>query len=137
MTIQDEPLTLDGFRRLIEGKRQIALSMIDDADFRREAWVACGFAAECALKARILQLRGYNCWPVLQAGGLHTHSIRRLIELAEIDLRSLPRELQVSFRVTMDWSRGHDYNPSVPPEPVVRDMYEAVFGGNGVVQWLL
>ena len=111
--------------------------MVDDTKHCREAWQNAGLAVELALKAVIMRRRRYNAWPSREAAReLYTHCLRSLAREADIDLMAVPPRIRVSFRVALDWRRGHDYVARPMPRPVARDMVNAAFGEEGVVEWL-
>jgi len=133
----EEILTIDGFLRLARSKRVVALKMVEDRDCCAEAWKASGFAVELLLKAVIMKRQGFNQWPSREhRPDLHQHNLRQLCRLAEIDLATLPGPLRLAFRMALDWNREHDYVSKRMRRKVARSMVDAVFGEQGVAQWL-
>lgn len=133
----EETLTLDGLWRRCNAKRAVAQAMVENRNHCREAWVASGAAVEFALKAVIFRREKFNAWPSkAHRPELHTHDLRKLFDLAGIDLKAAPREVRPAIRVVLDWDRNHDYNAAPMPRMVARGMVEAAFGPSGLVEWL-
>jgi hypothetical protein len=133
----DDALTADGWWRRCEAKRVVAGRMVDDRKHCREAWIAAGFAVEFALKASICKRERFNAWPSRDSRpDLHQHDLKKLFEIAGIDLRAAPADTQAAIRQVLDWNRKHDYDAKPMPRKVARSMFEAAFGGSGVVIWL-
>jgi site-specific recombinase len=95
----------------------------------------CGEAAEFLLKAFVMRTRRLNSWPERDPE-LHTHDIRKLIVICGISSRRLTPAQVAAFAKAMEWNRFHDYNPSVFPQKDAKDIFEAVFGKEGVSQWI-
>jgi hypothetical protein len=101
-----------------------------------QAYAHVGSAAECALKAYIMWRERLNSWP--ERGSrpeLYTHDLRRLVDIAGIELRTTD-PVSPSWAVVFQWDRGQGYDPSPMPRKVARSMIEAAFGVNGVVTWI-
>ena len=137
MAESNEALTADDLSQLAESKRAVATAMVDDRRFCAEAWKAAGFAVELELKALIIRRRRWNAWPSKQSHPeLHTHDLKRLFEETGVSRSSVPPDLRGSLKVAFDWDREHDYKPGRMPRSVARQMVEAVFGKEGVCEWL-
>jgi HEPN domain-containing protein len=109
-----------------------------DHGLYRECWGNSGMVAEFYLKAYIFKKERFNSWPSSATRpDLHTHSIRKLIELAEIDLDILYASTAACFIKACEWERRHDYEGQPFPKLQAEDMYNAVFGNGGVAQWLI
>lgn len=123
--------------RRIEGKRLVALHMKEDRRNAVEAWDACGTSVEFALKAVILKRERWNRWPdKADRPDLYTHDLRRVMALAKIGPIDVPRSLKFEVSTALSWKRESAYRGSVLPRRQAREMYEAVFGPNGVIEWL-
>jgi len=133
----DDDLTAEGFWRRVAAKRAVAAALIDDKAYCVEAYIAAGFAVECALKAIIMRRNRWNAWPSARsAPGLHTHKLRDLFGEAGIDLATAPVALRAKLRQVLDWTRGHDYYAKRMPRAIAASMSAAVFDDEGVIEWL-
>lgn len=134
---EEDILTEDGLWRRVEDKREVAFAMRGKPRHCREAWMASGFAVEFALKAYIMRVRRLNAWPDRSENpDLYVHNLRRLVAHAGLVLSELPLEMQMPFRVVLDWERNHDYNARYMAPEVANDIVEAAFGDGGVIAWL-
>lgn len=134
---EEDVLTADGFMQRVANKRAVAEAMVESRGHCREAWLAAGFAAEFALKAMIMRQEGFNAWPsAAHRPDLHVHTLRSLCEKAGIDLKALKGATRVAFRVALDWNRAHDYSVKPMSRQSARAMVEAIFGPEGVIQWI-
>ena len=105
----DLPLSADAFLRMAEGKRAVALAMVDDRQACREAWLAAGYAIEFTLKALIIKRERLNAWPGKDLRPeLYTHDLRSLLGAAAIDPKSAPLALRGALRTVLDWDRAHE-----------------------------
>src|SRR5262245_53246827 len=103
------------------------------------AWLAAGFSVECALKAAIMSKERMNRWPDRQtAPDLWTHDLRDLFKRLGIDPMGIDPKSAIapSLKMVLDWRREHGYSVGKVPNKMSRDMCNAAFGSNGVVEWL-
>lgn len=111
--------------------------MVAHKEFAAEAWRDAGFAVELAVKRLILHRERLNAWPSKEGRpDLYTHSLRKLVEIAGLDIREAPTAIQASWLVVLSWDRLHDYSAETMPPRVARDMFDAAFGPQGVIQWM-
>lgn len=130
-------MTVDGWWTRVEGKRAVALKLVDDRVHCREAWQAAGSGVEFALKAVIMRQERLNRWPDRdERPELHTHDLYVLFRVAGIDPARLQGPLRVAARVVLQWRREHDYVVGAMERREARSMVDAAFGREGVVQWL-
>lgn len=131
------PLSIEDWLKRVEDKKAAAGLLIGDKRHARECWLACGAAAEFLAKAYIMKVKGLNGWPD-RAGNedLYDHRIRNLLKIAGLDFRSLTIVEQASFAKAMNYRREHDYEVTKFPWKEAKEMYAAVFGPDGVEQWL-
>ncbi|MBO0906314.1 hypothetical protein [Jiella sonneratiae] len=129
--------TPEDWWRRVEDKRAVAARFKDDRKHAGEAWHASGSAVEFALKACILRREGWNRWPDRShRPDLYVHDLGRLFAIAQISHEALPAELRASLRMVLSWRREHEYNGDRVPRRVARQMFEAAFGPDGVIEWL-
>jgi HEPN domain-containing protein len=106
-----------------------------------EAYVQCGFAVECALKARIMTSRRLNRWPDFDAE-LFTHDLPKLLALAGLEADMLAEATAASrvaenWMVAKDWHHRARYLIFMKPRRA-RDMLEATGETTtGLVEWIL
>lgn len=101
-----------------------------------QAYFHVGLATECALKAYIMWSERLNSWPDIGSRReLYTHDLRKLVEIAGIELRTTD-PTGPSWAVVLQWDRGQGYDPSPMPRKVAGSMIEAAFGDDGVVTWI-
>jgi hypothetical protein len=137
MSSPNSEITVDVWWARVEAKRAVALKMVDDRAYCREAWHNAGTAVEFALKAVIMKRERLNRWPDRdERRELHTHDLKDLMRIAGIDPRGLERPLKASLRTVLDWDRNHDYAVGTMERRVARSMVEATFGPDGVITWL-
>jgi hypothetical protein len=101
--------------------------------------LSAGFAIECCLKAAIMKREGLNRWPDKNsAPDLWTHSLRDLFGRLGIDPVKFDHKNPVApaMKMVLDWRRDHGYAVGKVPIRLAKDMCEASFGSNGVVEWL-
>jgi hypothetical protein len=88
-----------------------------------QAYFHVGLATECALKAYIMWRERLNIWPDrVSRPELYIHDLRKLVEIARIELRTRD-PVGPSWATVLQWK-------------VAGSMIEAAFGGNGVVTWI-
>lgn len=134
----ESPLTAEAFLHLVESKRFVAETAVENRLHCGEAWMAAGFAVEFALKAYIMRRERSNAWPSKEARPeLYTHDLRKLFQVAELDLATAPRELRGALRTVLDWDRAHEYTSRRMSRANARSMVKAAFGEEGVVSWLV
>ncbi|MBB5046002.1 hypothetical protein HNR60_000744 [Rhodopseudomonas rhenobacensis] len=98
-----------------------------------------GFAVECCLKAAIMKKERLNRWPDREtAPDLWTHDLRVLFKRLGIDPLSFdPRSpVAPALKMVLDWRREHGYAVGKVPNKLARDICEAAFESNGVIEWL-
>ena len=110
--------------------------LAENREVAAQAYFHVGFAAECALKAYIMWSERLNSWPDKGSRPeLYTHDLRKLVEIAGIELRTRD-PIGPGWAVVLQWDRGQGYDPSPMPRKVARSMIEAAFGDNGAVTWI-
>lgn len=110
--------------------------LAEDRGAAAQAYSHVGFATECALKAYIMWSKGLNSWPDKGSRPeLYTHDLRKLVEIAGIELRTTD-PIGPSWATVLQWDRGQGYDPNPMPRKVARSMIEAAFGEEGVVTWI-
>jgi hypothetical protein len=130
-------ITSAGFVELSNAKRKVAHALVNDRRHCREAWNAAGAAVEFELKALIIRQRRWNAWPSRESHPeLYTHDLRTLFVETGIQPASIPPSMRGALKVAFDWDRSHDYTSGRMPRIVARHMVEAVFGEEGVCEWL-
>lgn len=131
------PVGATDWLRRADDKKQAAASLLPTAPLAREVWELCGKGAEFALKALIMRYERLNEWPERSSRPeLHTHGIRQLIVMAGVDLASLTPKQAASFLKACEWRREHDYEVHAFPHRDAKDMFEATFGPDGVLEWV-
>ncbi len=98
-----------------------------------------GFAIECCLKAAIMKKERLNRWPDREAApDLWTHDLRVLFKRLGIDPMTFDSRSPVapSLKMVLDWRREHGYAVGKVPNKLARDICEAAFESNGVIEWL-
>lgn len=127
----------DDWLRMAEAKREAARLTVDSKLACGEAWMAAGFAVEFSLKAYIMRRFGMNRWPDKQARPeLYVHDIRKLFDIAGVDLSTVPKASRGAVRTILDWDRLHEYAGRKMARSNARSMVEAAFGPEGVIEWL-
>lgn len=112
--------------------------MVESRDHCRKAWNCAGLAVELSLKLVILRNERFNAWPTREMRkDLHTHDLRRLMELAGIKTADVPPPLRSALKTVLDWSRGADYIGQRMPRQVARSMVDSALGEGKVIEWLL
>jgi hypothetical protein len=110
--------------------------LAEDRSAAAQAYSHVGFATECALKAYIMWSERLNSWPDKGSRpDLYTHDLRKLVEIAGIELRTTD-PIGPSWATVLQWDRGQGYDPNPMPRKVARSMIEAAFGEEGVVTWI-
>jgi hypothetical protein len=103
------------------------------------AWMNAGFAVECCLKAAIMKKEGLNRWPDrFDDPDLWTHDLRVLFKRLGIDQLTFDPKNPIAptLKTVLDWRREHGYSVGKVPLKFAKDICEAAFGSNGVVEWL-
>lgn len=80
-----------------------------------------------------------NRWPDKEdAPDLWTHDLRDLLKRLGIDPLKFDHKHAVgpSLKMVLDWRRDHGYSVGKLPQKLSRDMCEAAFASNGVVEWI-
>jgi hypothetical protein len=98
-----------------------------------------GFAVECCLKAAIMKRERLNRWPDPQdAPDLWTHDLRGLFKRLGIDPLKFDTKNPVapSLKMVLDWRRQHGYSVGKLPQKLAKDICEAAFESNGVIEWI-
>lgn len=137
MALRSNALTPDRWRALAEGKRVVALKMVEDRSHCHEAWHAAGLAVEFALKGYIMRRERMNRWPDREdRGELYTHDLPALFRIAGIDPAGMIGPIRARLRVVLQWRREYEYVGRTMERRAARSMIDAAFGSGGVVQWL-
>ncbi len=103
------------------------------------AWMAAGFAIECCLKAAIMKKERLNRWPDRDSDPeLWTHDLRVLFKRLGVDpLTFDPRNpIAPALKMCLEWRREHGYSIGKVPQKLAKDICEAAFESNGVIEWL-
>jgi hypothetical protein len=98
-----------------------------------------GFAVECCLKAAIMKKEGLNRWPDREHDPeLWTHDLRILFRRLGVDPYSFDTRNPVApaLKMCLEWRREHGYSIGKVPQELARDICEAAFESNGVIEWL-
>ncbi|MGA2058627.1 MAG: hypothetical protein ABSG88_25425 [Bradyrhizobium sp.] len=101
--------------------------------------MAAGFAIECCLKAAIMKRERLNRWPDREsAPELWTHDLRALFKRLGVDPSTFDPKNAVapSLKMCLDWRREHGYSIGKVPVRLAKDICEAAFDSNGVIEWL-
>jgi hypothetical protein len=101
--------------------------------------MATGFAVECCLKAAIMTKERLNRWPDREdAPDLWTHDLRLLFKRLGIDPLTFDTRHRVApaLKMCLDWKREHGYSVGKVPQKLARDICEAAFESDGVIEWL-
>jgi hypothetical protein len=131
-----DPQSPSEWLSLARQHEKAARLLAKDRAIAAQAYSHVGFATECALKAYIMWSERLNSWP--EKGSrpeLYTHHLRKLVDLAGIELRTTD-PVGPSWATVLQWDRGQDYSPKPMPRKVAGSMIEAAFGENGVVTWI-
>ncbi|MEE9391145.1 MAG: DNA-binding protein [Planctomycetota bacterium] len=115
---------------------------LQTAGMNAGAYYLCGYAIECALKARIAKNTRRHDFPDKDlAHQAYTHSLEKLIGLAglreefEKDMKTQP-QLQLNWMVVKDWSERSRYDSQIT-RALAKDMYSAsVSRKHGVLTWV-
>jgi hypothetical protein len=131
-----DPQSPSEWLSLVRQHEAAARRLAADRDTAALAYSHVGSAAECALKAYIMWSERLNSWPDRGSRPeLYTHDLRRLVELARIELRTTD-PTSPSWAVVFQWDRSQGYDPKPMPRKVAGSMIEAAFGDDGVVTWI-
>jgi hypothetical protein len=131
-----DPQSPSEWLSLARQHEKAARLLAEDRVAAPQAYSRVGFAAECALKAYIMWSERLNSWPDRGSRPeLYTHDLRKLVDLAGIELRTTD-PIGPSWATVLQWDRGQDYSPNLMPRKVARSMIEAAFGDNGAVTWI-
>ncbi len=106
------------------------------------AFYLCGYAVECALKARIATQFKRHAWPDRGfVNEIHTHALRELLRLAGL-LGALDRErrsnpvLKEHWGIVNEWTELSRYQTGKTRE-VAQNMYRAVTKRrDGLLAWI-
>ena len=127
------------FQRLARMRLKDARVLIRTGNFEA-AYYLTGLAVECALKACIAKNTKRHDFPPNQSAikDIYTHDLVKLIGAAKLQVTlDTERRRNVSFNnkwdVVKDWNINSRYAVSGLN---ARDLYRAVAGRNGVMQWL-
>jgi hypothetical protein len=101
-------------------------------------WLNAGTAVECLLKAAIMRKEGLNRWPdKSDAPALWSHDLWMLCRRLGIDPLGLhTHQVAPKLKTVLDWRREHGYSANKLPLKNARNMHDAAFGGDGVVEWI-
>ncbi|PYD77343.1 hypothetical protein CFR80_18165 [Komagataeibacter oboediens] len=130
---------------VINARRKFASAeILFDAGQYQEAFELAGIAVECALKAKLMKMHGWNAWPGRNhKPPIEIHDLQKLCrmcgawdELQEI-LNSTPdHDLIHAWGVVNSWRVNVRYKSGSFPAPLARDIVSAV-GDKGLLEWLL
>jgi HEPN domain-containing protein len=127
------------FQRLARMRLKDARVLIRSGNLEAGYYLT-GLAVECAVKACIAKnTRRYDFPPNQSAiKDIYTHDLAKLIGAAKLDgALDTDRKRNILFKnkwdVVKDWNVGSRY---VMSGLNARDLYRAVAGRNGVMQWL-
>jgi len=118
--------------------RADAISLLETKN-SNGAWLQVGFSVECCLKAAIMKKERFNRWPSRQAEpNLWVHDLEILFRRPGIDPKEFDHANPVApaLKTVPEWRRDHGYSLAKLPWKHARDICEAAFGGNGVVEWI-
>ena len=137
MARRETTITVDFWGRRVEEKRAAAKAMLDNRRAFMEAWHRSGEAAEYALKGYIHRRNFNGDWPTrAQRPDLHTHDLRTLFDLTGLDRTAMPPNTRAALMTVFGWDRDHAYTLDRLARSEARAMYEAVFGPEGLLEWL-
>ena len=84
-----DPQSPSEWLSLVSQHEKAALVLAKNRLAAAQAYFHVGLATECALKAYIMWNEGLNRWPDIGSRReLYTHDLRKLVELAGIELRT-------------------------------------------------
>jgi hypothetical protein len=132
--LSGSPQSADEWLQLCRQHRSAATTL-RDARQPNESWNHAGFALEAA----IMKKEGLNRWPsTAKAPHLWTHDLAYLANRLGISYQTFdPRDrAAASWKLGLEWQRGHGYAVEKVPMKFAEQMCEAAFGSNGVVEWL-
>lgn len=110
--------------------------MLDHRRAYIETWHRSGEAAEYALKGYIHR-KQYNAWPSqAERKELYTHDLRALFDMTGLDRTAMPPNTRAALMTVFGWDRDHAYTLDRLARSEARAMFEAVFGPEGLVEWL-
>ena len=131
--------TRDIFQRLTRMRLRDARVLIRNRNFEG-AYYLTGLAVECALKSCIAKNTHRYDFPPDQAAirDIYTHSLSKLVGAARLQ-GDLDAELRSNLPFRNKWDVVKDWD--IKSRYVIgglnaRDLYQAVAGRNGVMQWL-
>ncbi len=118
--------------RLEEAQQLLSASRFDGA------YYLAGYAVECALKATIAKTtRQYDFPDKQRVSEAHTHNLKNLLRLAELDgeLKRSSQSVQTNWDIVQQWTEASRY--AFFDERQAVGMLDAVGDGNaGVILWL-
>lgn len=127
----------DWFRHA-RNKYHAAAAIRDNRRLGKECHHLCGVSIEFALKGAIMKRHRLNQWPDRESRpDLYTHNLRTLFEALGIQQNGLSIDLRVNLRTVLNWSRSSEYVDEKLPRKEVVQFYDAAYGTNGVMQWLM
>jgi hypothetical protein len=86
-----------------------------------------------------MKKEGMNRWPsTAEAPELWTHDLTYLANRLGVNYQTLNSKdpAAASWKLALEWQRGHGYSINKLPMRFAVQMCEAAFGSNGVVEWL-
>jgi hypothetical protein len=101
------------------------------------AWLNAGFAVESCIKAAIMKKEGMNRWPDKdERPELWTHDLRALLKrlgMLDVDPKT---PVAPALKTVLDWQRDHGYSTTTFPLKAAKQLCEAAFDSNGVIEWI-
>ncbi len=127
------------FQRLARMRLRDARALIKSGNFEG-AYYLTGLAVECAVKACIAKNTRRHDFPPNQTAlkDIYTHTLTKLIGAAKLQ-PALEAEIRsnIPFRSKWDVVKDWDIKSRYATGGLnARDLYRAVAGSNGVMQWL-
>jgi len=128
------------FIKLTKIRLQEARTLLKAERFKG-AYYLCGYAVECALKARIAkQTRRYDFPDKDRANRSYVHDLVQLVRLGGIepdlkDKMQVDSAFRANWNVVKDWSEDSRYEGRSEQE--ARDLYAATANSkHGVLRWI-
>lgn len=127
------------FQRLARMRLADARALIESRNFEA-AYYLTGLAVECAVKACIAKNTRRHDFPPNQTAvkDIYTHTLTKLIGAARLQA-ALDVEIRNNISFKNKWDVVKDWNVDCRYATGglnARDLYKAVAGRNGIMQWL-
>lgn len=141
--MSDDDIFRDDWVALVRSNIRVAQILIDNREWG-QAYHHAGTAVECALKARIMKVRGLNRWPSRSEDNtVNVHKLETLARksdvrtcLERLDAEGSSPEIVAAWMIAKDWFNEVKYKANRFPEGLARDMVDACIE-RGLIEWIL